>query len=146
MLESTPAPADGLAFAIATDLQDNLLTASHDLERLQALLDDSHETLQAGFFGTLQLLQDLHEAGQLDAAPLERARNHLACAVKALQFQDMASQLIAHTSGRLRNCADRLARDAFVGDEDGEAVVDEAPLRANPVTQSEMDTGFVELF
>jgi hypothetical protein len=146
MLESTPAPADGLAFGIATDLQDNLLTASHDLERLQALLDDSHETLQAGFFGTLQLLQDLHEAGQLDAAPLERARNHLACAVKALQFQDMASQLIAHTSGRLRNCADRLARDAFVGDEDGEAVVDEAPLRANPVTQSEMDTGFVELF
>jgi hypothetical protein len=100
----------------------------------------------AGFFGTLQLLQDLHEAGQLDAAPLERARNHLACAVKALQFQDMASQLITHTSGRLRNCADRLARDAFVGDEDGEAVVDEAPLRANPVTQSEMDTGFVELF
>jgi len=146
MLESTPAPADGLAFGIATDLQDNLLTASHDLERLQALLDDSHETLQAGFFGTLQLLQDLHEAGQLDAAPLERARNHLACAVKALQFQDMASQLITHTSGRLRNCADRLARDAFVGDEDGEAVVDEAPLRANPVTQSEMDTGFVELF
>jgi hypothetical protein len=146
MLESTPAPADGLAFGIATDLQDNLLTASHDLERLQALLDDSHETLRAGFFGTLQLLQDLHEAGQLDAAPLERARNHLACAVKALQFQDMASQLITHTSGRLRNCADRLARDAFVGDEDGEAVVDEAPLRANPVTQSEMDTGFVELF
>ena len=146
MLESTPAPAEGLAFGVATDLQDNLLTASHDLERLQALLDDSHETLQAGFFGALQLLQDLHDAGQLDAAPLERARNHLACAVKALQFQDMASQLIAHTSGRLRNCADRLARDAFVGDEDGEAVVDEAPLRANPVTQSEMDTGFVELF
>jgi hypothetical protein len=146
MLESTPAPAAGLAFGIATDLQDNLLTASHDLERLQALLDDSHGTLQAGFFGTLQLLQDLHAAGHLDAAPLEQARNHLACAVKALQFQDMASQLIAHTGARLRNCADRLARDAFVGDEDGEAVVDAAPLRANPVTQSEMDTGFVELF
>jgi hypothetical protein len=102
----------------------------------------------------LQQLQGAEEAGlqgpvavvEQGLQALEQVRNHLACAVKALQFQDMASQLIAHTGARLRNCADRLARDAFVGDEDGEAVVDAAPLRANPVTQSEMDTGFVELF
>ena len=78
--------------------------------------------------------------------PVERAVAHLGTAVTALQFQDMASQLINHTRGRLRNCADRLARDAFAGDEDGEAAVEEAPLRPNPVTQAEMDTGFIELF
>lgn len=136
----------GASILAAADLQDNLLTATNDLERLQTLLDDSHETLQAGFFGTLQLLQELHDAGRVDAVPLSQAREHLTRAVKALQFQDMASQLIAHTSRRLRNCADRLAQDAFAGDDDGDAVIEEAPLRPNPVTQSEMDTGFIELF
>lgn len=146
MIENHASHASPLDFGVAADLQDNLLTVTHDLERLQTLLDDSHKTLQAGFFGTLELLQSLHGAGQLDTAPLQQATQHLGCAVKALQFQDMASQLIAHTSRRLHNCADRLARDAFAGDDDGEAAVEEAPLRANPVTQSEMDTGFVELF
>jgi len=36
----------------------------------------------------------------------------------------MASQLIAHTTRRLRNCADRLASEAFAGDEDGDAVIE----------------------
>ena len=44
---------------------------------------------------------------------------HLGGAVTALQFQDMASQLITHTDRRLRSCADRLARDAMGDDEDG---------------------------
>ena len=133
---------------LAADLQDHLLAATSDLERLQTLLDDSHETLQSGFFGLLALLQDRGDAAPTDPAATDRAQGHLSRAVKALQFQDMASQLIAHTSRRLHNCANRLARDAFAGDgdDDGEAVVEEAPLRPNPVTQSEMDTGFVELF
>ena len=126
MNELTSLPAEPSALAVAADLQDNLLTAGNDLERLQALLDDSHHTLQAGFFGTMQVLQALHDSGQLDATALARASSQLACAVKALQFQDMASQLIAHTGRRLRNCADRLARDAFADDEDGEAVVERA--------------------
>ena len=67
-------------------------------------------------------------------------------AVTALQFQDMASQLIHHTNTRLRSCADQLARDALCDDADGEAVVETAPLRPNPVTQDEMDAGSVELF
>ena len=145
----SPAPSThdpALSFGIALDLQDDLLTATHDLDRLQALLDDSHQTLQAGFFGSLQLLQDLHDAGRLDAPSLQQARQLLGCAVKALQFQDLATQLIAHTSRRLHHGADRLASDAFAGDEDGEAVVAAAPQRPNPVTQSAMDTGFAELF
>jgi hypothetical protein len=31
-------------------------------------------------------------------------------------------------------------------DEDGSAVIEEPPLRPNPVTQDEMDAGSVELF
>jgi hypothetical protein len=67
--------------------------------------------------------------------------------VTALQFQDMATQLIAHTNKRLRNCADQIARDALGDDDpDGAAVVDEAPMKPNPVTQDEVDAGSVELF
>jgi len=67
-------------------------------------------------------------------------------AVTALQFQDMASQLIHHTHKRLRSCVDRLAREAFADDEDGQAAAEEPPLRPNPVTQAEMDVGSIELF
>ena len=132
----------GLPLFAAADLQDDLLTATNDLDRLQTLLNDSHQTLQAGFFGALSALQSLDASQALDDAIAQ-----LSYAVKAFQFQDMASQLIAHTSQRLHHCADQLARQAFASDdEDGDAVVVAAPLRANPVTQSAMDTGFVELF
>ncbi len=135
-----------LPFLAAADLQDHLMTATNDLDRLQTLLSDACNTLQAGFFGAAEQLDDLRATALHNAPPVERAVAHLGTAVTALQFQDMASQLISHTRGRLRNCADRLARDAFADDEDGEAAVEEAPLRPNPVTQSEMDTGFIELF
>lgn len=134
--------APELPLFAAADLQDDLLTATNDLERLQTLLDDSYQTLQAGFFSALGLLQGMARSGPLDEAIVQ-----LSCAVKAFQFQDMASQLIAHTSQRLHHCADQLARHAFASDdEDGEAMVEAAPLRANPVTQSAMNTGFVEFF
>ena len=71
---------------------------------------------------------------------------NLAAAVTALQFQDMASQLIIHTNRRLRNCADTLAREVMGDDEDGVAVIEVAPQRPNPVTQDEMDAGSIELF
>ena len=58
----------------------------------------------------------------------------------------LACHLITHTSRRLRNCADRLARDTMGDDEDGETVAEETPLRPNPVTQDEMDAGSIELF
>ena len=74
-------------------------------------------------------------------------RHKLFKAVTALQFQDMATQLIAHTNQRLRSCADQIARDALGSDDpDGAAVVEDIPLKPNPVTQDEMDAGSVELF
>ena len=64
---------------------------------------------------------------------------------EALQFQDMTSQLVRHTQSRLLNCADRIACETLT-DDDGEAVVEPAPLAPNPVTQAAMDEGSVELF
>ena len=72
----------------------------------------------------------------------------LRSAVTELQFQDMASQLIWHTTKVLQGCAFRLASEAM-GNEDGEEAApfaEMAPDRPNPVTQSEMDAGSVDLF
>ena len=88
----------------------------------------------------------IRDSPEIDADDLHRAMEHMAGAITAMQFQDMASQLVTHANKRLRNCADRIARDAMGDDEDGEAVVEEAPLRPNPVTQDEMDAGSIELF
>ena len=129
----------------AADLQDHLMTATNDLDRLQTLLADACTALMDSFYGASAQLHDLKAGGSASDA-VDGAIQKLGGAVTALQFQDMASQLIAHTHRRLRNCADRLARDTFGGDEDGEAVVEEAPLRPNPVTQDEMDAGSIELF
>lgn len=79
----------------------------------------------------------------------ERAEAVMLRIVTALQFQDMANQLIEHACNRLRSSADRIARDIMREDEDGleePAFVEEPPMRPNPVTQDEMDAGSVELF
>ncbi|MEO7338802.1 MAG: hypothetical protein ABIV63_19695 [Caldimonas sp.] len=137
--------AVGMPLLAAADLQDNLLTAANDLERLQSLLSEACDTLLAGFFGASHELRTLHSMAP-EAGQCERAIDHLGRAVTALQFQDMASQLISHTARRLRHCTDRLASDAFADDEDGCGVVEESPLRPNPVTQDEMDAGSIDLF
>jgi hypothetical protein len=130
--------APALPLLAAADLQDHLMVAGNDLDRLQRLLDHASE----------QLLSNFAQAGRdLDAGATDAARQSIGQAITALQFQDMASQLIAHTSRRLRSCADRIAREAMGDDdEDGPALVEDAPLRPNPVTQDEMDAGSVELF
>ncbi len=140
--------APGMPLIAAVDIQDNLMTATNDLERLQGLLSHACDELMQGFHGAAGNIQTLVDAAQ-DAPSQElfnSVKQHLGIAITALQFQDMASQLIAHTNQRLRNCADRIARETMGEDEDGAAVVEEAPLRPNPVTQDEMDAGSVELF
>jgi len=147
MNDANASPAgSAMPLAAAADLQDHLLTASHDLERLQTLLSDACNALMASFYGASEHLQGLKEARPDGHEAMEVALRHLGGAVTALQFQDMASQLIAHTCQRLHHCADRLANEAFSGDADGETLVQGAPLRPNPVTQSEIDAGSVELF
>lgn len=148
---ATPLPTDGaVPTLLAADLQDHLLVASNDLDRLQRLLVDATDTLLQHFHGLSNQIDRLRErldsASAYDTATIERAVQSLSGAVIALQFQDMASQLISHTDQRLRSCADRLARDALTDDEDGDPLTMPAPLRPNPVTQDEVDAGSIELF
>ncbi|HEX7637127.1 MAG TPA: hypothetical protein VF457_01920 [Burkholderiaceae bacterium] len=145
----SPGGGGGLPLVAAADLQDHLMVASHDLERLQRLLEDAGAALMGHFYGAssqMNVLKDEAPKVNLDEAPIKEALQSLAGAITALQFQDMAAQLIAHTQRRLRNCADRIARDAMGDDEDGTAVVEDAPMRPNPVTQDEMDAGSIDLF
>ena len=150
LAESTPPPGAALSLLTAADLQDSLMVAGNDLDRLQRLLADATETLMGHFYGASdQLKRMLRAAAQHPEAAggeLHAAMSHLGGAITAMQFQDMASQLIAHTHHRLRSCADRLAREVMGDDEDGAAVVEAPPPRPNPVTQDEMDAGSIELF
>jgi hypothetical protein len=153
-----PGPAS-LAPLAAADLQDHLLVAQNDLDRLQRLLGDACDSLLVHFYavsGELRALLQQHAHAAVvapgvalpgEAPQLHRAMEHMAAAITAMQFQDVASQLVAHTTRRLRHCADRLAAQAMgEDDEDGRAVVEALPLCPNPVTQDEMDAGSVELF
>jgi len=143
------APYRGLPVLAAADLQDHLMMVSHDLDRLQTLLTHACEALLQSFHGASQRLHVMRcapDARNGAPATLEAALSELGSAVVALQFEDMASQLIAHTHRRLRSCIDRIASQAFGDDEDGPAEVEPAPPHPNPVTQDEMDAGSVELF
>lgn len=140
--------AGGLTMLAAVELQDHLIAVGNDLERLQGLLADACDTLLASFHAAhADLSASVQRGAPATASPaIGQALQHLGSAVVALQFQDIASQLIAHSQRRLRGCADRLARDAMPDDDDGPGVIEEAPKHPNPVTQDEMDAGSVELF
>lgn len=134
----------------AADLQDHLLVASNDLDRLQRLLDDASHTLLGHFKGAAEHLERalrlMAQQPDVDQRHLHQAMEFLAAAITGMQFQDMASQLLQHTTKRLRGCADRLAASVMADDEDGTAVLEDLPIKPNPVTQDEMDAGSVELF
>ena len=140
-------PAVQLPVMLVAEVQDSLLVVVHDLARLDGLLAHTMENLMQRFTTALDNLDDLDDPAQAGPAAIEEARNALRAAVTELQVQDMASQLIVHTSKVLQGCAYRLASESM-GQEDGEAVpfVEEVPERPNPVTQDEMDAGSIELF
>ena len=136
----------GSPMFVNAELQDHLLAVTHDLDHLKGMLTDACTTLMEGFVGVTAQLQSLQVVKPANSAAIARAVEHLGATARALQFQDMSTQLIEHANQRLRHCADRLACDAFGGDDDDEALIQPAPLRQNPVTQSEMGSGHVELF
>jgi hypothetical protein len=129
---------------LVAEVQDSLLVVVHDLNRLDGLLAHTMENLMERFTAASA---NLANPDLITSTELDGVRNTLRAAVTELQFQDMASQLIAHTSKILQGCAYRLASESM-GMEDGEAVpfVEEVPERPNPVTQDEMDAGSIELF
>lgn len=139
-----PEPGVRLPVMLVAELQDSLLVVVHDLARLDNLLAHTMENLMQRFTAASGDLSSPALAGKPE---LDGVRNALNAAVTELQFQDLASQLIVHTSKILQGCAYRLAAESM-GTEDGEAVpfVDDVPERPNPVTQDEMDAGSIELF
>lgn len=144
-LNTPDGPAVQVPVMVAAELQDSLLMAMHDLHRLEGLLNHATENLLARFGEANASLTDELIGASAELADLRIA---LRSAVTELQFHDMATQLIIHTTKVLQGCAFRLAAETM-GQEEGE---DAAPLegvvpdRPNPVTQSEMEAGSIELF
>lgn len=143
-LTESSVPAVDMPVMLVAEVQDSLLVVVHDLNRLDNLLAHTMENLMERFTAASASLADPSLA---NLEQLELVRKTLSAAVTELQFQDMASQLITHTSKILQGCAYRLAAESM-GMEDGEAVpfVEQVPERPNPVTQDEMDAGSIELF
>lgn len=137
-------PAVQLPVMLVAEVQDSLLVVVHDLNRLDSLLAHTMENLMERF---TRASENLADPVLVDCKELDGVRSALRAAVTELQFQDMASQLINHTSKILQGCAYRLASESM-GQEDGEALpfVEDVPERPNPVTQDEMEAGSVELF
>lgn len=143
----TPAaePVVPVPVMVAAELQDSLLVVMRDLHRLEGLLNHATTNLLERF-GEANVL--LSGNGVANDPMLDAARAALRSAVTELQFHDMATQLISHTTQVLQGCAFRLASETM-GREDDELdtpAMSMQPERANPVTQSEMDAGSIELF
>ncbi len=141
---SFSAPSVDLPVMMVAEVQDSLLVVVHDLNRLDSLLAHAMENLMQRFTSASA---ELATPALSAMTELDGLRDGLRAAVTELQFQDMASQLIGHTSKILQGCAYKLASESM-GSEDGEAVpfVEEVPERPNPVTQDEMEAGSIELF
>ena len=149
-MQSTLAKSGGpgvqVSVMVAAELQDSLLVVMHDLHRLEGLLSHATDNLLVRFG---EANDTLTEAVVGDSTELAAVRTALRAAVTELQFQDMASQLIWHTTKVLQGCAFRLAAETMGEDEEGEEAApftDMAPDRPNPVTQSEMEAGSIDLF
>jgi hypothetical protein len=138
-------PSVSLPVSLVADLQDSLLMAMTDLQRLEGLLDHATSNLLERFGSANQALGDL--GGDRGEELISPIRHSLHQAVTELQFHDMATQLIVHTGKVLQCCAWRLA-DQAMEPEDGEVPLelDPMPERPSPVTQSEMDAGSIDLF
>jgi len=148
-MHSTQRPSDEpvvqVPVMVAAELQDSLLVVMRDLHRLEGLLNHATTNLLERFGEANVLLAGTRNAEEPD---LEAARAALRSAVTELQFHDMATQLIGHTTRVLQSCAFRLASETMGREEDelDVPVMPVQPERPNPVTQSEMDAGSIELF
>lgn len=130
--------------ALMAELQDELLTAVTDLDRLQGLLADAASQLAERFAGADAGLARIDEAWT--DGVLDQVRTELGGALVALQFQDLATQLLSHATGRIHAVADVLAIRAMPADDEAAAPVTTFDARPCPVAQRHMDAGSVELF
>ena len=77
-----------LPLLAAADLQDHLMTATNDLERLQALLADACDALSKSFYGASEQIRVLMDAPDATDGPIpdlfHGLTEHLGGAVTAL--------------------------------------------------------------
>lgn len=125
--------------------------ARGELDRLRGLIDDAYERLMSSF-GAIGALTERSLDKQADADEVREDMDHaVGNAISALQFQDMANQLVGHAAKRiasLERLTDTLRRlpDASV-DELAQAVADAGCERNfGPVEQESMASGSTELF
>ena len=148
-LAAAQAPPAALQADLLT-FQDELLTAATDLDRLRALLEDAAGQLMARFVDAdAALASRIDEAaasGVASAMParLRAVRDGIGAAAVALQFQDLAAQLLSHALDRIHGVADGLGNRALPDDEDAVSV--QFVARACPVGQRQMDAGSIELY
>lgn len=135
-------PVVMVSLSAIADLQDSLLVAMNDLKRLEGLLDHATGNLLDRFNAAMQAMD-----GMPKTTACSPVREALHTAVTELQFHDMSTQLLVHTGKVLQRCAYTLAEQAMEPDEEESGVVVSLmPDRPNPVTQSEMDAGSIDLF
>jgi hypothetical protein len=136
----------GLTPDTLVDVQDGILTACTDLDRLVSLFSAACAEVNARFVTASTLIDQLRAEDVMDDARLDELQSHLGHAVVALQIDDMATQLVDHTRRVLRHCADSLAVGTFADMDGDDQVIEARPLRPSPVTQAGMDAGSIELF
>ena len=136
----------GLTPDTLVDVQDGILTACTDLDRLVCLFSAACAEVNSRFVIASTLIDQLRAEAALDDARLAELQSHLGHAVVALQIDDMATQLVDHTRRVLRHCADSLAVGTFADGDGDDEVIEARPLRPSPVTQAGMDAGSIELF
>lgn len=144
-MTSLDADASPVTAATHDALCAELDAAREELQRLRRLLGDAGDALLAHFGATARELAVLGQALGPDCGPqsqaLRAAMAELGGAVVALQFQDLATQLVGHAEQRLGRCLKQIGAAGALG-ETGAAGA--APL--HPVSQGRMAPGTVELF
>jgi hypothetical protein len=136
-----PVHAEPVPARLVADMQDEVLSAGTELERLDRLLSDAVDQLLDRFARAHALCLD---AAGLSTVQRDALDAELQGAMTALQFQDLAAQLIVHSRRRLAAVSDCLGNLADGDGEEGCEV--QWVSRACPVAQRAVDAGSVELF
>jgi hypothetical protein len=138
----TDATQNTMVDACCADIQG----AADDLTRLQTLLTDAAGTL----LGTFNAIEAYCQGEASQAAGADALAPHVRRAVAALQFEDLATQLLQHTRQRLSHLEINLKKFQILPStlEGLDSALGASPYQggAHPVRQEGMDTGSVDLF
>jgi hypothetical protein len=107
-----------------------------DLERLKSLINDAGDRLLVSFNQIAAVLPTLASTD----LQRQQVSDAVHAAVTALQFQDMATQLTAHSQRRLSALEERLRSLS------GQAPHGLQIIHQHPVRQVEMTAGSIDLF